>query len=293
MIGRALERFRRPEYTGANRCLPCTALNVGLVAAVAVALAIVDRPVVAAGTVLVGAAAIWLRGYAVPYTPAIGPRLAARMPGDPFGHADDPATGQRPSGLAEGTDGEAIQPTGDEIVTALLEAGVVVPVPAADDADGETDTDSETPPELTLADSFREDWRAEMARLRDRDLEELAAVADDLTVPSVAARASHTVRTETIVLEGDEVTGGVASLTRPIAVAELGAARALESRIDDRAIRLAAGRPLRSLLASCPRCGSELTITQTSCCGEVTPIGETPPEKLVCPDCDVRYFTYE
>ncbi|GAB3675637.1 hypothetical protein [Halopiger thermotolerans] len=296
MISRALERLRRPEYTGANRCLPCTVLNVVLVGAVAAALAIVDRPVVAAGTVVVGAAAIWLRGYAVPYTPAIGPRLAARLPGDPFGHAGDPATARPTSGLAEGTDAEATRPTGDEVVTALLEAGVVVPVPAADDGDTDTDSganaDADAPPELTLADSFREDWRAGMDRLRDRDLEELAAVADELTDPSVTTRASREFRTETVVLEGDAETGGIASLARPIAIAELAAVRALESRIDDPAVRLAAGRPLRSLLTSCPRCGSDLTITQSSCCGEVTPMGETPPEKLVCPDCDVRYFTY-
>lgn len=305
MIGRALERLRRPAYTGANRCLPCTVVNVGLVAAVAVALAIADRPVVAAGTVVVGAAAIWLRGYAVPYTPRIGPRLAARLPGDPFGHAGDSATAQPTPGLADGTDAEASQPTGDEIVTALLEAGVVVPIPPTEGTDSASGSDGidggsdgadepDAAPELTLSDSFRENWREEMARLQDRNLESLAAVADDLTGPSVAARASREFRTETIVLEGadEDSDSGVASLTRPIAVAELAAARALESRIDDRAIRLAAGRPLRSLLASCPRCGSDLTITQSSCCGEVTPIGETPPEKLVCSDCDVRYFTY-
>nr|WP_120245242.1 hypothetical protein [Halopiger aswanensis] len=287
-MGRTIERLRRPAYTGANRCLPCTVLNVVLVAAVAIGLVIVDRPVVATGAVLVGAAAIWLRGYAVPYTPRVGPRLAARLPGDPFGHRNS-ATPQPTSGLADGTDAETTQPTGDEVVTALLEAGVVVPIPAADDGD---DTDADVAPELTLADSFREDWRAEMDRLRDRDLEALAAIAADLTGPSVTTRTSRKFRTEAVVLEGDEATGGVASLTRPIAVAELAAARALESWIDDPAIRLAAGRPLRSLLASCPRCERDLTITQSSCCGEVTPIGETPPEKLVCPDCDVRYFTY-
>lgn len=303
MIGRALERLRRPAYTGANRCLPCTAVNVVLVASVAVALAIAARPVVAAGTVLVGAAAIWLRGYAVPYTPSIGPRLAARLPGDPFGHAGDSGTAQPTSGLADGAGSEASRPTGDDVVTALLEAGVVVPIPpdgpdsasgtdeTVDESEGADETDAA--PELTLADSFREDWRDEMARLRDRDLEGLAAVADDCTGPSVTARASREFRTETIVLESAEADGAVASLTRPIAIAELAAVRALESWIDDGATRLAAGRPLRSLLASCPRCERELTVTQSSCCGEVTPIGETPPEKLVCPDCDERYFTYE
>lgn len=279
------DRLRRPAYTGENRCLPCTIVNGGLVLLAVVALAVAGRPRVAAAGAVGGAATIWLRGYLVPYTPRFAPRLAVHLPGSGalFDHADD----SPPDGLATGTSPESDRPAGDAVVDALLEAGVVVPA-----GDGGRDTDDDRDGgDLTLADSFRDAWRREMATLRDRDPAELAAVADDCTGPAVEARASRgwDGRRSAVVLEGS---GGVVSLEYGIAVAELAAARALESRIEDRSIRLAAGRPLRSLLAACPLCDGELAISRSSCCGEVTPIGSTPSEKLVCPDCDVRFFTY-
>ncbi|WP_251342518.1 hypothetical protein [Haloplanus halophilus] len=65
------DRLRRPEYTGENRCLPCTVVNVvlSLLAAAAVAAGLG----VAGGiVVLVGAlGAIYFRGYLVPGTPEL------------------------------------------------------------------------------------------------------------------------------------------------------------------------------------------------------------------------------
>lgn len=68
-----VDAVRNEEYTGENRCLPCTAVNVGiallfgvLVAAVAVELAVL--------VVAVSLAAIYLRGYLVPGTPTLTKR---------------------------------------------------------------------------------------------------------------------------------------------------------------------------------------------------------------------------
>jgi hypothetical protein len=68
-----LDRVRQPEYTGENRCLPCTIVNLvlallasGLAALVALELAVV----VLLGSVL----AIAVRGYLVPYTPTLTKR---------------------------------------------------------------------------------------------------------------------------------------------------------------------------------------------------------------------------
>ncbi|WP_121742109.1 hypothetical protein [Natronorubrum halophilum] len=67
----ALSRLEQPEYTGENRCRPCTVVNV----AIALALAVV---IGGAGSALAGAIAlgafltiIALRGYLIPGTPAL------------------------------------------------------------------------------------------------------------------------------------------------------------------------------------------------------------------------------
>ncbi|WP_144800040.1 hypothetical protein [Halorubrum depositum] len=70
----SLDRFRRPEYTGENRCLPCTAVNVAVAAVVAVAVGGLLTAGVGAAVLLASLAAIWLRGYLVPGTPELTKR---------------------------------------------------------------------------------------------------------------------------------------------------------------------------------------------------------------------------
>ncbi|WP_459886191.1 hypothetical protein [Halostagnicola bangensis] len=74
-----LERFRRPEHTGSNRCTPCTILNVGVaiglaLAAAAVALSTSGRSAATAIGAVIAALSgvtIYLRGYLVPGTPRL------------------------------------------------------------------------------------------------------------------------------------------------------------------------------------------------------------------------------
>ena len=265
-----LDRIRQPEYTGENRCWPCTVTNVVLVAGIVVPLAAAGKVLVAVFVAAVGITAIGLRGYLVPYTPQFAPRLVSALPVDWPGHHE-------PGGSLSDSaaDREAAPPTGDAILTALLEAEVLI-------ADGE---------ELLLADSFRETWRETMAAYRETSLEELAEAADDLTGPAVEVRVGSDWlgRPSTLVVSGD---GGLTTLREPNAIAEVAAARALDGMVDDR-VRLAAGRPLRSLLERCPACDEALTIDRSTCCGEVTPIGKRPPKKLRCRSCNVRLFTFE
>lgn len=68
-------RVRAPQYTGPNRCWPCTALNVGIVLLGGAVLRTVAGVIVALPAIVVGLTAIWLRGYLVPGTPQIGRRL--------------------------------------------------------------------------------------------------------------------------------------------------------------------------------------------------------------------------
>lgn len=65
-----LERLARPEYTGGNRCTPCTVVN--LVFAVGLALAAGRvRSLLALPTLVAATVVIYLRGYLVPGTPAL------------------------------------------------------------------------------------------------------------------------------------------------------------------------------------------------------------------------------
>ncbi|MFC7215967.1 hypothetical protein ACFQO4_18005 [Saliphagus sp. GCM10025334] len=297
-----LERIRRPEFTGENRCWPCTVTNVALLVAAVGILALRGRRRTAMGVTLTGLAGIGLRGYLVPYTPHVAPKLFARLPVDPFGHehrgstsgslaeagglgtveesgsttsstaATDTAANANANAGAGSSDDTP--PAGEAVLTTLLEAGVV-------------DLEAE---DVVLDPDFREDWRREMASLRHLDLEALADVADEVTPADVDTRTRRQWGRPVVILDPAE--GAPVTLHQGVAIAELAAARALEERVDD-AVARAAGRPLRSLLEECPLCGGEVTITRASCCGEATPIGKTPQEKLVCPSCNVRFFTYE
>lgn len=68
-----VDAVRNEEYTGENRCIPCTAVNVGiaLLLGAVVALVAVELAVV---VVVVSLASIYLRGYLVPGTPTLTKR---------------------------------------------------------------------------------------------------------------------------------------------------------------------------------------------------------------------------
>lgn len=282
-----LERVRRPEYTGENRCWPCTLTNGVLLAIVTGVLLLRGRRRTAAAVAVGGLSAIGLRGYLVPYTPSFAPRLVSKLPVDVFDH-DSPdapagtlsdATGTQPQDDGEDDtelDGEDTpsEPDGEEVLAELTEAGAVQP-----NEDGE----------IELTPEFRSEWREEMAALRDLDLDELAAAASELTPSTVDVRPTGRDVTPGVVLEPRD--GPPTHMRRAVAVPELAAASVLEGRVDE-SVALTAGRPLRSLLEQCPLCGEELLLTQAQCCGETIPLGQTPSEKLLCTSCNERLFTY-
>lgn len=277
-MGSLLEAIRRPEYTGENRCWPCTVTNVTLLTVVSGVLWLRGRRRSAMALTAGGLAAIGLRGYLVPYTPSFAPRLARKLPVDPFGHDDRVEPGSIAS-LAEGApasepeSAEGSPPGGEAILAALADAGVL------EFLDGE----------VSLEADFREEWRREMETLRERDLEGLAAVADGLTPTWIAVTVAREAVEPGLVLDPDE--GQLTYVRRTHAIAELAATRALAGRVDDRVAR-AAGRPLRSLLERCPLCDHELVITDAKCCGGTVPAGGSPAEKLLCPACNERVFTF-
>ena len=269
--------LRRPEHTGENRCWPCTAVNVVLVAVAAAAVAVASVPVGAVGAVA-GLALVWLRGYVVPGTPRFAPRLVASIPGgNALFHGADAAGGddRAPDGGSGSLDPADVD--GEELLDRLLDAGVL-------EADGEA---------VAPTDEYDERWRAEMERLRDRETASLADTAREIS-PATESRAIRDGDDEWVALAAEGAnTIDETWLRRPVAIAEIAGYRAAEPFLSDESIRLAAARTNRMFLDACPDCGGELERgVDMPCCGGHTGPGEEPDETLVCPACEARLFTF-
>ncbi|MFC4987175.1 hypothetical protein [Saliphagus infecundisoli] len=253
----ALDGLRRPEFTGDARCWPCTVLNGTILWMAVTVVAMAGRLRLAAALGIVGIAAIWLRGYLVPYTPRFAPRLAAVLPGDPFDHAREVGS------LADVVD------VGDERAAAILDEALE---------------------SGRLAPDARRAWREAAARYRELEVPDLAARVSD-RVPA-EARAERRWGTDYVVLDAPD---GQTLCPRPVAVADLAAADALEAAAGPAGERerLAAADPFRALLESCPLCGDTLAIARSPCCGAAPPGTATDERQLVCEACPVRLYVYD
>lgn len=287
-----VDALRRPAYTGERRCWPCTLLNGALLACSTVWLARRGHRALAVALAAVGTASIALRGYFVPYTPRFAPRLAAALSGDSF---DVDHVGTRVSadpGPAEGkgslvgastppdTPGSTAEgmPAGDDVLAALLEAEVLV-------SEGES---------LFLREEAEARWRAEMDALRPLDPETLAATVADATPRATEAAVVENDGEEWIVLDDRRGPAGQAWLSRPVAIAEAAAVRALYELAPGlpAETRIAAARPMRMFLKTCPACGGPVTETTTAaCCGGV-PLWDGPDDVLACEACNRQLFTF-
>ena len=276
------DRLRNTTYTGERRCWPCTAVNAAILLLASVGVA--RRRSVRAGLSLAvgGAAVIALRGYLVPYTPRFAPRLVSWLPGDPFharkaNAADAPDAPDASGSLGGGADEEA----GERVVAALAESGVLV-------------TEDET---LYLDEAFRDRWRTEIHELRNRDdaglADALRAAAPDRAVADmVEPRGDRWF----VVSDGSDDPANESWLTRPVAIAEIAAVRALADRTSiDAAVRAQAAAPLRTFLQSCPSCDGLVEETTTvNCCGGTTGTRDNPvDEVLACADCGERLYTFQ
>lgn len=226
-----IDRLRRPEYTGENRCEPCTLLNAALAVAVSAALFAVAPPLALAFLVVAGAA-IYLRGYLVPGTPT----LTRRYLPDRF----LAAFGKAPAEPAASTDVEGY----------LTEVGAVEP--AGDD--------------LALTPAFREAWTERMASVSAGPA---ASAADllDLDGASVRERGDAFVVTEDdhTVAEWPSRPALVADL----AAAELLSERDPAWAAADRTTQGRRLTGLRVFLETCPACGGTPVLSEEtveSCC---------------------------
>lgn len=252
--------LRRPEYTGENRCWPCTIANGAILLGCCLALALVRLPV-AVVALLAGSGTIWLRGYLVPYTPQLTGRVRRAL-------ADEP---DRPAGSLAPDDTD--EELGERTLTALVEVGVIRP-------EGER---------LQLEARFVDDWRAEMRRLRSLPDGELFATVERVGETTVSPLDTAGDR---LVLTGPE--GDEAWVSRSVVVAELAAVSVLEEHAPglSGADRLAAARALRAFLEECPLCDGLLEERRPRrCCGSYREAATGTV--LACPDCDQALYRFD
>jgi len=249
-----LQRFRRPEYTGENRCIPCTLANSVIAVVLSAVAAYLWWPAGVA-VLLVSALAIWLRGYLVPGTPELTKRyfpdwlLAVfdKGPEDSSGLAAPDAGDGDGTFDADSFDAERV----------LLDGGVVEPCEDVED--------------LCLDDGFERAWYDRMGGVRNDETvarEELARQLD--------------VDPDTIEFEeyGDATVARIDGVragqweSRAALIADLAAATELPARIEgwdslpvEARSQLLGG--LRIFLDDCPDCGGPVLAgreTVESCC---------------------------
>lgn len=279
------DRLRQPEYTGENRCPPCTAVNVVLAVLLAIAAGLLFAPL-GALVLLVGLAAIYFRGYLVPGTPELTKRyfpdwLLARFDKLSEDREIVSPTDARPNGgveTAETTEGSSGGAAGEPVdpESLLVGAGAVEECEDVDD--------------LCLTDSFAETVREAAPRLRDDADARREAVASVFDVDPAAVE---------LTVEEDEPSVARADgrqlhswVSKGALVADLATAESLEGRLDvwtevpplQRAGILQA---LRSFLEVCPLCEGRVEMSEEtvkSCCRSWEVVA------VRCEDCDARFL---
>ncbi|ELY97861.1 hypothetical protein [Natrialba asiatica] len=278
-----LDQVHNPEYTGENRCIPCTVVNLVIAGALTVAVAIAS-PIAAVAVFVLSVVAIGLRGYLVPGTPTLTKQYFPDWLLAKFDKAPEPGGSTLETDAAEtGADarshaaGEPIEPE-----QWFLEHELVVPCTrAADDSEQEQE-------DLCLADDLETTWQEAIDEIQNGErasqvaafLEtEPASVSidqpDDATSP-VRARVEDRVAAQ---WESD------AAL-----VADLASSRALATQVPEwdqlsleQRSQLANG--LRAFVEQCPGCNGTISLdeeTVESCCRSYQVYA------ITCNECDAR-----
>lgn len=282
-IGDVVARLRRPEYTGENRCLPCTVGNLLIAVAASLALAVALGPAVGLLAFGLSAGAVYLRGYLIPGTPTLTERyLPARLLAL-FGKdslADRIVTapaGRETTDTAEpGTD--AADPGTDAAEPREGADGSGAPAANADPlvaADVLRERDEVPEP----APSFRDEWTDRMAAF-DPD-----GIGEDDVRAAFGAESVTRYGDASFVLDGNRSRRWE---SRVALLADVAAAPLLRDRVDgwtdwdgDRQRAVLTG--LRLSLDRCPACGGRLDVTEDRvdpCCRKPHLVADS-----VCEDC--------
>jgi len=239
-----VHRYQNPEYTGENRCVPCTITNVAIAAVASLALGVVSPPL-GAVAFLAALGTIYLRGYLVPGTPAFTRRYF-------------------PDWLLAAFDKAEPTPTSVDAEETLVAAGVL--------EDGADD--------LTLSPAFASTWAA---RIDEIDAERTGLSDDEVErIDAVELAALTDLDADHLDIQwyGEAVVANLDSErigrweSRAAFVADVAAARELDDWVPRwRSIPLAARSELlgalRLFLERCPACDAPVDLDHEvvrSCC---------------------------
>ncbi|QLG49748.1 hypothetical protein [Natrinema halophilum] len=254
-----VDDLKQPEYTGENRCEPCTVLNLVIAAVIGSVVARKSR-LGGALAVAVSITLIYLRGYLVPGTPTLTKRYLPPEVLRWFGKDPDPAMasglGSDDGGeLTEIGDPERDQPKresdGSATESVFEEDATVGPAESdggssdvGDDGDEPATVDLETffvehdvlepcsdRDDLCLTDDFETAWLAAIDPLDESGIDAAAAV-DAFGFDADPDEFDLETRDETrVLLSGSVVAGRWPS--RAAVIADVAASQALESWVDD------------------------------------------------------------
>jgi len=257
-----VHHLRQPEYTGENRCVPCTVANL-LIAVLVSGLVAVASPPAAVVGFAASLAAIYLRGYLVPGTPTLTKRY---LP--------------------------------DSVLRLFDKHGLPEPPSVEDDADVEAfllDVDAveecRDGRDLCLTDEFRDAWydRIETQRERGDEDDSVTALFEGLDIDPDRVRvqsydgAYEAYIDDTRIGQWESQAAYLADIS---AEAELRERHPAWRRLgfDERTEILGA---LRLWLERCPTCDGPVTLgedTVESCCRSIDVIAAT------CQKCGARVF---
>lgn len=279
-----LDRLRRPEHTGENRCLPCTVVNTVIAMILAGLLALVWLPFGVTGFI-VTVGLIYLRGYLIPGTPAITQRYFPEWLLRMFGKESIETT---PSISQAETESSAsmmgtvqnggADDTDERDIESLLEAAEVVEECPDDD-------------DLCLTNQFREVWWQRIRTLREDREEAMERLAATLDVDPAEIQLDDSGSRFVVTYEGDRI--GVwdsdAAFYADLAVEPtLGEQIAEWQDLTDRErTQLIAG--MRAFLERCPSCEASVeqaeNVRETCCSSRVVGVD------VDCSSCGARIFS--
>lgn len=261
-----LSQLRQPEYTGDNRCTPCTIANV-TIAVIGSALLARRSKWLGVGIFASALGTIHLRGYLVPGMPTLTKRYLPDRVLRWFEHEQPTLTTDE----MEPTDeSEHIEP--EQI---LLEANAVQLCEDGSD--------------LCLTADFRTRWREQVPTNHEPDASDLRTVldahADNLTIDEYG---------DALVARTDDAVIGQWP-SQAALIADIAAAAVLSQRFPNWATLPPAARAkvlmsLRVFLDTCPTCDGSVRIAQEvveSCCRSYDVV------RAACQDCDAQLFEIE
>ncbi len=246
-------RLRRPEYTGSNRCLPCTALNLLLTGVIGALLGL-RSSAAAVLFVLLALGSIAVRGYLIPGTPTLTKRYLPERVLAWFG--------KQP----ESVDGPAV-----DVIGSLTDAGVLETGGA----------------DLSLTPEFESALgNGVLALNSDRAVRTVTASFLDVDSEAITIDGHEpwTVRVDSTVVGRWE---SRSAFLTDLAADQLLAARATDWDGLDGATRGRILSAVRACLGCCPVCAGTVSLDTTvveTCCRDIEVV------TTVCQDCGARLF---